>query len=108
VRVTRLRADLPVRHLATDLELEADLDQSLIPVNHNLSRQVGAEKLCPYGVASVTVATNSLALSTTERPANANGADCAIGDKPSRASVPMMFFGALAVCALARKLATRR
>jgi len=100
LRVTRLRGDLPVRHLATDLELEADLDQDILETRHLVSQQVGAEKLCPYGVASIRVGSSSSALSTDDAP---KSADCAIAEKPSRATLPVVFFGALALCALGRK-----
>lgn len=50
-RVTRLRADLPVRHLGVDLQLEADFDQTALAVDLSPSQYTNAEKLCPTGIA---------------------------------------------------------
>ena len=106
-RVTRLRADLPVRHLNADLELEADVDQSIVGTRRALSRQTGADALCPYGVASVRPAsfTPDTAPTPGEVPATA---ECTLTTSSVPASsLPIGFFAALSLGGLVRRLRSR-
>ncbi len=106
LRVTRLRADLPVAALASDLELEADVDQSIIPAEHRLTRQQNADKLCQYGVQSVT-ARSSSALSTDDAPPTET-AECNVTSTPTRLTLPIAFFGALGAWTMLRLQRRRR
>ncbi|MBL8720312.1 MAG: DUF2330 domain-containing protein [Myxococcales bacterium] len=48
-RVTRLRADLPVRHLSADLELEVDSNQAQLKTVMQSTAWVHGENVCPGG-----------------------------------------------------------
>jgi len=49
-RVTRLRADLPVRHLSADLELEVDPNQAQLKTAMQSTAWVHGENVCPGGM----------------------------------------------------------
>lgn len=107
-RVTRLRADLPVRHLNVDLELEADDDQREVPVKRSISAFVNAEELCPFGINSVrpqSLVSSPLTL-TDEKPAAA--AACAVANRRSPFRMPAMAIFGVAGVALIRVLRRRR
>jgi hypothetical protein len=87
-RVTRLRADLPARHLNVDLELEADDDQSIVSTARRVTKQTGADALCPFGVQSVVASTSS-ALTTNEKPQSGSAA-CAVSRKRAPWKLPAL------------------
>lgn len=100
-RVTRLRADLPVRHLATDLELEADPDQGYRKKDYDPARFTQETALCPYGIVSSSPATATVTTSTSP---SASGAACAVGDRDRESPVggPVIAAIGLAVVGLVR------
>jgi hypothetical protein len=103
-RVTRLRADLPARYLDVDLELEADDDQSLAPVDYHAAKYRNAENLCPYGIAYVRTNSFSEAEAAPAPEVSAPpAAACALGESDRPISVSLFGLGALAVLGLARR-----
>ena len=52
-RVTRLRADLPVSALASDLVLEADESQALVAVDVPVTKYKNELTVCPYGATGL-------------------------------------------------------
>jgi hypothetical protein len=107
-RVTRLRADLPKRHLNVDLELEADDDQAVIDTTRRVIRQKGAETLCPFGVASVNLNTTSAALKRAEVDGKPQSAACNVGETRSSLKLPMLAIFGLAGVGLVRILRRKR
>lgn len=106
-RITRLRADLPSRHLNIDLELEADTDQSVIGTRRSISRHTGAETLCTWGVSSVQPQ------GLDEPPPSIGGkpptaAACTVGERTSPFRVPPLGVFSLLGLAVARSLLRRR
>ncbi|MGZ6093182.1 MAG: DUF2330 domain-containing protein [Polyangiales bacterium] len=100
-RVTRLRADLPAKWLDVDLELEADDDQSIKPVDYHVSKYRNAEGLCTYGIAYVS----GVAVEGPGAAASAPAASsCAVGDAEKPIRVSLFGLGALAVLGLLRRV----
>ena len=108
-RVTRLRADLPLRHLNVDLELEADDDQSMVPVRRPVPKYINGEKLCQFGISSVQYASVSSPLTPAEgekpRP---TAAACTVGERRSPLRLPAMALFGVAGVALLRVVRRRR
>jgi hypothetical protein len=101
-RVTRLRADLPVRHLGVDLQLEADPDQTAIPVDLRPVKSINADKLCPTGIA-YSQPGNLLPLADTR-------GSCAVVVRSASPELrnTLGAFGALAVFGLLRRFTCRK
>ncbi len=96
-RVTRLRADLPVRHLSTDLVLEADTNQSPLPVANRATRWTNETSVCPTGTLRLIGSAPGTLLGKS-------AAACAMpSETTSTAAIPVGIFGALAAIGIVRR-----
>ncbi len=103
-RITRLRADLPARHLNIDLELEADEDQGRVSTVRRVGKQTGAETQCPFGVESVSVSSTASPLTTDK----AGSAACAVSARRSPLQLPALAIFGLFGLGVARVIRRRR
>ncbi len=103
-RVTRLRADLAVEHLDSDLVLEADDVQSELGPTYRVRAYTNEYSACPYGVAY----TMSHVLPPSA-PGSISGAraSCAVPTTSSSAVLPLGFFTILAGIGWMRRRASR-
>ncbi len=112
-RVTRLRADVPVRHLDQDLVLEADLDQSTIGTRYATAKWANTAGLCTYGVSSVTPASFDVVDEDPTLEAPAGGlegrpAACTVAEGGTPLRAPLLGLSLLAFVGVVRKVTRRR
>ncbi len=106
-RVTRLRADLPVRHLDTDLVLEADENQATLGVTLQTKTWTNGEFLCPGGGKLVSSFGASGPPATLLGPARTE-ASCALQPTTKLYAVPVGLTFGLAALGLARRARRHR
>jgi len=106
-RLTRLRADLPLRALTTDLTVEADVDQAYLSTRIDVVKYQNFQVVCP------DAATPAPASTQNTNTVNASGSsesscECSTGPSHSLVAPPLAFLVAAACASAVRRVARRR
>jgi hypothetical protein len=106
-RLTRLRADLPIRALDKDLSVEADVDQAYLSTAIAVVDYKNFQSVCPVAAEPAAPTTTTTTTSGKAPSSSDSGCECSTGPGQYFAAPPLALFAA-AACASALRRATSR